>query len=80
MQEALGTAESNLTGLRKDMEAEQAQRTIAESSLQSSLEELEKIKAGFDDVHEHAPDVIVKLPYLEVLFSWKVPDKFHKHT
>jgi chromosome segregation ATPase len=52
MQEALSIVESNLTGLRKDMEAEQAQRSKVESSLQSSLEELEKIKEDFETVKE----------------------------
>ena len=44
----MNLAESNLTGLKKELESEQAVRAKAESSLQSSLEELEKIKAGFE--------------------------------
>lgn len=48
LQEALSTAKSNLTVLRKDFEAKQALRAKAESSLQSSLEESEKIRVGFE--------------------------------
>ena len=36
-----------MTGLKKELESEQALRAKVESCLQSSLEELEKIKAGF---------------------------------
>jgi hypothetical protein len=52
MQEALNNAESNLTGLKKDMKVEQAQRSKVESRLQSSFEALEKIKADFETVKE----------------------------
>lgn len=37
-----------MTGLKKELESEQTLRVKAESSLQSSLEELEKIKVGFE--------------------------------
>lgn len=47
-QEALDTAESPLTGLKKDFDAEQTLWIKAESSLQSSIEELEKVQVAFE--------------------------------
>ena len=44
----MSTVKSSLTGLRKEIEYEQPLRAKQESSLQSSLEELEKIKANFE--------------------------------
>lgn len=41
-------ADSNLVGLKKNFESEQAGRSKAEASLESSLKELEKIKADFE--------------------------------
>ena len=41
-------AESNLVGLRKEFGTAQTLRTKAESSLQCSLQKLEKIRTGFE--------------------------------
>ena len=40
--------ESHLGDLNKNIELQQAETSKAESKLKTSLEEIEKIKAGFD--------------------------------
>jgi hypothetical protein len=47
-QEELNMKESQLGDLKKNIELQQAETSKAESKLKTSLEEIEKIKAGFD--------------------------------
>ena len=41
--------ESNITDLKKSLETQQSERAKAELSLKSSLEDIEKIRAKFDE-------------------------------
>ena len=45
----MSVGESNITELKKSLETQQSEHAKAELSLKSSLEDIEKIKAKFDE-------------------------------